>query len=153
GADIIETDTFNATAVSLADYGLQDSVYEINRAAAAIAAKAAREVTARDPGRPRFVGGSIGPTNRTASISPDVNRPGFRSIDFDALASAYEEQVRGLMDGGADILFAETGFDTLNLKAALFAIARRFEAAGRRLPVIASITITDASGRTLSGQT
>ncbi len=153
GADIIETNTFNATAVSLADYGLEGQAYAINRAAAEVAVRAAREMTRRTPGRPRFVAGSMGPTNRTASLSPDVNRPGFRAIDFDALAAAYYEQARGLVDGGVDILVPETGFDTLNLKAALFAISRCFDETGRRLPVIASITITDASGRTLSGQT
>ncbi|HEV8434697.1 MAG TPA: homocysteine S-methyltransferase family protein, partial [Thermoanaerobaculia bacterium] len=151
GADIIETNTFNAQAISLADYDLQPFVYDINLAAARLARKAAD--AASTPDRPRFVAGSIGPTNRTASLSPDVNNPAFRAVDFDDIASAYYEQVRGLVDGGADILMPETTFDTLNLKAALFAIEKYFDDHKLRLPVIASITITDASGRTLSGQT
>ena len=150
GADIIETNTFNAQAISLADYGLEPYVYDINLAAAQIARKAA---DAYSHDRPRFVAGSIGPTNRTASLSPDVNNPAFRGVKFDQLVDAYYEQVRGLVDGGADILLPETTFDTLNLKAALFAIEKFFDEGGRRVPVMASITITDASGRTLSGQT
>jgi 5-methyltetrahydrofolate--homocysteine methyltransferase len=151
GADIIETNTFNAQAISLADYDLQPFAYDINLAAARLARKACDAVST--PERPRFVAGSIGPTNRTASLSPDVNNPAFRAVDFDDIASAYYEQVRGLVDGGADILMPETTFDTLNLKAALFAIEKYFDDHKLRLPIIASITITDASGRTLSGQT
>jgi 5-methyltetrahydrofolate--homocysteine methyltransferase len=151
GADIIETNTFNAQAISFADYDLQPFVYEINKAAAEICRRAADDFST--PGRPRFVAGSMGPTNRTASLSPDVNRPGFRGVSFDELVDAYYEQTRGLVDGGVDILLPETTFDTLNLKAALFAIEKYFADTGITLPVIASITITDASGRTLSGQT
>jgi 5-methyltetrahydrofolate--homocysteine methyltransferase len=151
GADIVETNTFNAQSISLADYGLESHVYEINHAAASIARRACDAHST--PGRPRFVAGSLGPTNRTASLSPDVNSPSFRATSFDELVSAYYEQIRGLVDGGSDILMPETTFDTLNLKAALFAIETYFEQTGVRLPIIASITITDASGRTLSGQT
>jgi 5-methyltetrahydrofolate--homocysteine methyltransferase len=151
GADIIETNTFNAQAISLADYDLQPYVYEINKACAEICRRAADEFST--PDKPRFVAGSMGPTNRTASLSPDVNRPGFRGTSFDELMEAYYEQVRGLVDGGVDILMPETTFDTLNVKAALFAIEKYFADTGITLPVIASITITDASGRTLSGQT
>src|SRR5262245_25428134 len=153
GADILETNTFNAQAVSLADYGLQPLAYEINRAAAEIAVHAAREATAAHPGKPRFVAGSLGPTNRTASLSPDVENPAFRAITFRELKDAYKEQARGLLDGGVDLLLPETTFDTLNLKAALFAIQELFEERGSAVPVIASLTITDQSGRTLSGQT
>jgi 5-methyltetrahydrofolate--homocysteine methyltransferase len=152
GADIIESNSFNATSIALADYGLSDLAYEINRSAAEIARRATAKAAA-ERGAPCFVAGSIGPTNRTASLSPDVNRPGFRAVSFDDLANAYEEQARGLIDGGADLLLVETVFDTLNAKAALFAIDRLFDAIGRRLPVMISGTITDASGRTLSGQT
>ncbi|HEX8252360.1 MAG TPA: methionine synthase [Thermoanaerobaculia bacterium] len=151
GSDIIETNTFNAQAISFADYDLQPYVYEINKAAAEICRKAADDFST--PEKPRFVAGSMGPTNRTASLSPDVNRPGFRGVTFDELVDAYYEQVRGLVDGGVDILMPETTFDTLNLKAALFAIEKYFEDSGITLPIIASLTITDASGRTLSGQT
>jgi 5-methyltetrahydrofolate--homocysteine methyltransferase len=151
GADIIETNTFNAQAISFADYDLQPYVYEINKACAEICRKAADDYST--PDKPRFVAGSMGPTNRTASLSPDVNRPGFRGVSFDELVEAYYEQVRGLVDGGVDILLPETTFDTLNIKAALFAIEKYFADTGITLPVIASITITDASGRTLSGQT
>ncbi len=151
GADIIETNTFNAQAISFADYGLEPWVYDVNVAAATLARRAADAHSA--PGRPRFVAGSLGPTNRTASLSPDVNNPAFRAVTFGQLVDAYYEQVRGLVDGGADILMPETTFDTLNLKAALFAIEKYFADTGTTLPVIASITITDASGRTLSGQT
>lgn len=153
GADIISTDTFNASAVSMADYGLEAYVYEMNRAAAALARKVADGYTLRNPSKPRFVAGSIGPTNRTASISPDVNNPGYRAVTFDNLRASYAEQVRGLLDGGADVLLIETIFDTLNAKAALFAIEEIFAERGRRIPVMVSGTITDASGRTLSGQT
>ena len=153
GADIIETNTFNGTAISLADYDMSDLAYEINLAAATIARRAVEEFSQTQPGKPRFVAGAIGPTNRTASISPDVNNPGYRAVTFDQLRDAYYDQARGLMDGGADILLVETIFDTLNAKAALFAIETLFEERGKRLPVMVSGTITDASGRTLSGQT
>jgi len=153
GADIIETNTFNATSVSMADYQLEPLVEEINRAAARLAREAADAMTARDPARPRFVAGVLGPTGRTCSISPDVNNPGFRNITFDELATAYSEAVHGLVEGGVDLLLVETVFDTLNAKAALFAIERYFNEQGMRLPVMISGTITDASGRTLSGQT
>jgi 5-methyltetrahydrofolate--homocysteine methyltransferase len=153
GADVIETNTFNAQAVSLADYGLEGFAYEINKAAAEIAVRAAKAAALRDPDKPRFVAGALGPTNRTASLSPDVENPAFRAIDFHALVAAYYDQARGLVDGGVDLLLPETTFDTLNLKAALFAIQQLFEERGRRIPVIASLTITDQSGRTLSGQT
>src|SRR5205085_2667562 len=146
-----ETNTFNAQAISLADYDLIEYAYDINLAAARLARKAVDAVST--PDRPRFVAGALGPTNRTASLSPDVNRAAFRSVTFDELVDAYYEEVRGLVDGGADILMPETTFDTLNLKAALFAIEKYFADTGITLPVIASITITDASGRTLSGQT
>ena len=151
GSDIIETNTFNAQAISFADYDLQPFVYEINKAAAEICRRAADAFST--PEKPRFVAGSMGPTNRTASLSPDVNNPGLRGVTFDELVDAYYEQARGLVDGGVDILMPETTFDTLNLKAALFAIEKYFADTGITLPVIASITITDASGRTLSGQT
>ena len=153
GADIIETNTFTATSISLADYGLQEHAHALNKAAAEVARRAADAVTGKDPSRPRFVAGSIGPTNRTASLSPDVNRPGFRAVSFEDLEHAYHDQARGLLEGGVDLLLPETTFDTLNLKAALFAIARCFDELQTRVPVLASLTITDASGRTLSGQT
>src|SRR5436309_7375250 len=153
GADIIETNTFNSTAISLADYHLEHVVYDLNVAGARVAREAVEKVTAADPTRPRLVAGAIGPTNRTASMSPDVNNPAFRAVTYDELVVAYTEQVRGLMDGGVDLLLCETVFDTLNLKAALFAIDQYFEAKGRRVPVMVSVTITDRSGRTLSGQT
>ena len=151
GSDIIETNTFNAQAISFADYDLEPYVYEINKAAAEICRRAADDFST--PEKPRFVAGSMGPTNRTSSLSPDVNNPGFRGVTFDELVDAYYEQTRGLVDGGVDLLMPETTFDTLNLKAALFAIQKYFADTGITLPVIASITITDASGRTLSGQT
>ena len=153
GADLIETNTFNATAISQADYQLEAIVYELNVAGAKLAREACDEYTAKDPSKPRFVAGVLGPTSRTASISPDVNDPGYRNVSFDQLVDAYSEAIRGLTDGGADILLVETIFDTLNAKAALFAIERYFEQVGRRWPVMISGTITDASGRTLSGQT
>jgi 5-methyltetrahydrofolate--homocysteine methyltransferase len=153
GADIVETNTFNSTSVSMAEYGLESEVYAINRASAELARRAADDFTACNPEKPRFVAGSIGPTSRTASLSPDVNNPGFRAISFDELANAYREQVEGLYDGGADLLMPETTFDTLNLKACLFAISQFFDERGIELPVMVSVTITDASGRTLSGQT
>ena len=153
GADIAETNTFSATSVAQADYHLEHIVYDLNVAAARLARAAADKYTALTPDKPRFVAGSIGPTNRTASISPDVNDPGYRAITFDELVEAYTEQVRGLIDGGADILLVETIFDTLNAKAALFAIDQYCEKIGRRMPVMVSGTITDQSGRTLTGQT
>jgi 5-methyltetrahydrofolate--homocysteine methyltransferase len=153
GADLVETNTFNATRIAQADYGLESRVREINRAAAAIARERADAWTARTPDRPRFVAGALGPTNRTASISPDVNDPGARNVTWDELVEAYREAAEGLIEGGADLLLVETIFDTLNAKAALFAIELAFDAAGGRLPLIVSGTITDASGRTLSGQT
>ena len=151
GADIIETNTFNAQAISFADYGLEPFVYEINVAAAKLARRAADDY--ETPDRPRFVAGAMGPTNRTASLSPDVNNPAFRGVTFDELVDAYYEQARGLVDGGVDILLPETTFDTLNLKAAIFAVEKLFHERGIRLPLMLSVTITDASGRTLSGQT
>jgi 5-methyltetrahydrofolate--homocysteine methyltransferase len=153
GADIIETNTFSGTSIAQADYHLEHVVYELNFQSARIAREVADEFTTRDPGKPRFVAGAMGPTNKTASLSPDVNNPGFRAITFDELAKAFKEQARGLIDGGADILLLETIIDTLNVKAALFAIQELFDELGRKLPVMVSGTITDASGRTLSGQT
>ena len=153
GADLVETNTFNSTSISLADYRLQHLVRELNRESARLARAECDAVEALNPARPRFVVGVLGPTSRTASLSPDVNRPGFRAVSFDDLAAAYRESARGLVEGGADILMVETVFDTLNAKAALFAIGDVFEESGGRLPVIVSGTITDASGRTLSGQT
>jgi 5-methyltetrahydrofolate--homocysteine methyltransferase len=153
GADLIETNTFNAQRISLADYGMEELAYELNLAAAKLAREAADEWTARTPEQPRFVAGALGPTNRTASISPDVNDPAARNVSFDELVAAYLEQARGLTDGGADLLLIETIFDTLNAKAAIFACQTLFEDRGREWPIIISGTITDASGRTLSGQT
>ncbi|MCC7519067.1 MAG: methionine synthase [Verrucomicrobiae bacterium] len=153
GADMIETNTFNANRISMTDYRLEDEVRRINLAAAAAARRAVAAATAADPSRPRFVAGALGPTNRTASMSPDVNDPGKRLVTFDDLVAAYEEQALALIEGGVDLLLPETTFDTLNLKAALFALENAFAKSGKRLPVIASVTITDASGRTLSGQT
>src|SRR5262245_41877375 len=153
GADIIETNTFNSNAISMADYGLESLAYDLNLAAAKVARRAAEAVTASDASRPRFVAGAIGPANKMSSFSPDVNDPAFRAVTFDQLVMVYYDQVRGLMDGNVDLLLAETTFDTLNLKAALFAIDRYFEEHGRRVPVMASVTIVEKSGRTLSGQT
>lgn len=153
GADLIETNTFNAQRISMADYGMEELAYEMNVAAARLARTAADEVAAEDPARPRWVMGALGPTNRTASISPDVNDPGKRNVTFTELVDAYLEQARGLVDGGVDVLLVETIFDTLNAKAAIFALETLFEEHGRRWPVIISGTITDASGRTLTGQT
>ena len=153
GADLVETNTFNSTSVSLADYGMQELVHELNREGARLAREACTAAEAADPARPRFVIGVLGPTSRTASLSPDVNRPGYRATSFDELAAAYREAATGLVEGGADVLMVETIFDTLNAKAALFAIDDVFAALGCRLPVMISGTITDASGRTLSGQT
>ncbi len=153
GCDIIETNTFNATTIAMADYNMQSLAYEINFESAKIAKQAAEEATLQTPDKPRFVAGTLGPTNRTASMSPDVNAPAFRNTSFDALVEAYSEAVKGLVDGGADILLIETVFDTLNAKAAIFAIDSYFQTHGIELPVMISGTITDASGRTLSGQT
>ena len=149
GADIIETNTFSGTTIAQADYHLEDAVYDINFQGARLARKAADLFT----DKPRFVAGSIGPTNRTASISPDVNNPGFRAVSFDDLKTAYKEQIEALMDGGVDVLLIETVFDTLNAKAALFAANEVFESRKIALPIMISGTITDRSGRTLSGQT
>jgi 5-methyltetrahydrofolate--homocysteine methyltransferase len=153
GADIVETNTFSATRIAQADYRMQDQAREINASAARIARTSADRWTARTPERPRFVAGALGPTNRTASISPEVNDPGARNVTYDELSAAYSEATDGLIDGGADLLLVETVFDTLNAKAALFAIEDAFDRRGARLPIIVSGTITDASGRTLSGQT
>ncbi len=153
GADIVETNTFNSTSISQADYRASGLVAEINTAAAAIALRAARAAEAASPGRRCLVAGAIGPTSRTLSLSPDVNRPDFRAVTWDELVAAYGEQARALVEGGVDALLVETIFDTLNAKAALFAIEDLFDALGRRVPVMVSVTITDASGRTLSGQT
>ena len=152
GADLVETNTFNSTSISLADYGLQHLVRELNREGAALAKAACDAAQARDPGQPRFVIGVLGPTSRTASLSPDVNRPGFRATSFDELAEAYREATRGLLEGGTDLLMVETVFDTLNAKAALFAIDDVFAEFGARVPVTISGTITDASGRTCPGR-
>jgi 5-methyltetrahydrofolate--homocysteine methyltransferase len=153
GADIVETNTFAATSIAQADYDLQDLAYELNKESAAIARKACDDRMAQEPDRPRFVAGALGPTNKTISLSPDVNDPSYRASTFDELMEAYYEAVSGLVDGGADILLAETSFDTLNLKAAIFAIEKYFDDKQLKLPVMLSVTITDASGRTLSGQT
>ena len=153
GADIIETNTFSGTTIGMADYHLEDWVYELNFESAKIAKAVADEFTAKNPSKPRFVAGSIGPTNRTASMSPDVNDPGFRAVNFDDLRLAYKQQVEALIDGGCDLLLVETIFDTLNAKAALFAIEEVKEERHLDIPIMVSGTITDASGRTLSGQT
>lgn len=153
GADIVSTNTFSSTRVGMADYGMEALVGELNTAAARLARREADAMNARTPDKPRFVAGSIGPTNKTASMSPDVNDPGYRAITFEALKADYREQVDALLDGGVDILLLETVFDTLNAKAALFAIEEAKEARGLDTPVMVSGTITDASGRTLSGQT
>jgi 5-methyltetrahydrofolate--homocysteine methyltransferase len=153
GADIVETNTFNAQAISQADYGLEDIAYEMNVAAAKLAREAADAWTKKTPDRPRFVAGAIGPTNRTASISPDVNNPGFRNVGFDELVEAYATQTRGLIDGGVDTILIETVFDTLNAKAAGYAVEQVFDETGVTLPIMISGTITDLSGRNLSGQT
>lgn len=153
GADLIETNTFNSTSVSLADYRLTHLVRELNREGARLARAACDAAEARTPDKPRFVVGVLGPTSKTASLSPDVNQPGYRATSFDELRNAYREAAEGLIEGGADILMVETVFDTLNAKAAVFSIEEAFDALGARLPVMISGTITDASGRTLSGQT
>lgn len=153
GADIIETNTFSGTTIGMADYHLEDIVYELNFQSAKIAREVADEFTAKNPNKPRYVAGSIGPTNRTASMSPDVNDPGYRAVTFDDLRIAYKQQVEALIDGGCDVLLVETIFDTLNAKAALFAIEEVKEEKNIDIPIMVSGTITDASGRTLSGQT
>lgn len=153
GADIVETNTFSSTTIAQADYHLEDWVYELNFESARLAKEAAEEMTARTPDKPRFVAGSIGPTNRTASLSPDVNDPGYRAVTFEDLKVAYKQQGEALLDGGADILLIETVFDTLNAKAALFACKEIMDDREIEIPIMVSGTITDASGRTLSGQT
>lgn len=151
GADIIETNTFNAQTISMADYHMEELVWEINVEGARVAKKAAAAFST--PDKPRYVAGAIGPTNRTLSLSPDVNRPAYRNITFDELATAYQQQAEALLEGGVDVLLIETVFDTLNAKAALYAVQEAFEQRGQQVPVMVSGTITDASGRTLSGQT
>jgi 5-methyltetrahydrofolate--homocysteine methyltransferase len=153
GADIIETNTFSGTTIAQADYRLEDAVYDINYYSALIAREVADEFTKKDPSKPRFVAGAMGPTNRVASLSPDVNNPGYRNITFDQLKVAFKEQAAALVKGGADLLLIETITDTLNAKAALFAVQELFDEIGRELPIMISGTITDASGRTLTGQT
>lgn len=153
GADIIETNTFNSTAISQSDYGTGTLIFELNHVAAQLARRLADAATVRTPGKPRFVAGILGPTSRTASLSPDVNDPGFRNVRFDELRATYADAIRGLLEGGADLLMVETVFDTLNCKAALVAIEEQFDRTGARVPVMISATITDLSGRTLSGQT
>ncbi|MDY0781627.1 homocysteine S-methyltransferase family protein [Tenacibaculum sp. IB213877] len=153
GADIVETNTFSGTTIAMADYQMENLVYELNYQSAKIAKEVADEFTKKEPHKPRFVAGSIGPTNRTASMSPDVNDPGYRAITYNDLRIAYKQQAEALLDGGADILLVETVFDTLNAKAALFAIEEIKEERNLNVPVMVSGTITDASGRTLSGQT
>lgn len=152
GADIVETNTFSSTVIAQADYAMENKVFDLNREGARIARAAMDRATAED-GKPRFVAGAVGPTNRTASISPDVNNPGFRAVTFDDLRIAYGQQIRGLIAGGADLILIETIFDTLNAKAAIFAASEAFSEHGEALPLMISGTITDASGRTLSGQT
>ncbi|MFS4449106.1 homocysteine S-methyltransferase family protein [Maribacter sp. 2307UL18-2] len=153
GADIIETNTFSGTTIAMADYHMEDLVYELNYESARIAKKVADEFTRKEPHKPRFVAGSMGPTNKTASMSPDVNDPGYRAVSFDELRIAYKQQAEALLDGGSDLLLLETIFDTLNAKAALFAIEEIKEERKIDIPIMVSGTITDASGRTLSGQT
>ncbi len=153
GADIVSTNTFNANRISQADYGMEALAYELNYRAAEVVREAADQIAEEDPSRRIYVAGALGPTNRTASISPDVNDPGFRNVTFDQLVETYDEALHGLIDGGADLIMVETIFDTLNAKAAIYAILRYFDEVGRRWPVMISGTITDASGRTLSGQT
>ncbi|MCA0921422.1 homocysteine S-methyltransferase family protein [Pseudooceanicola nanhaiensis] len=152
GADILETNTFSSTTIAQADYGLEAAVHDLNVAGAQVARRAAQRAEAED-GRPRYVAGAVGPTNRTASISPDVNDPGYRAVTFDDLRIAYGQQIDGLIEGGSDLILIETIFDTLNAKAAIFAALESFAKLGKRLPIMISGTITDASGRTLSGQT
>ena len=152
GADIIETNTFNSTSIALADYGMESLAYELSLTNAKLA-KSAAEAVMINSDRKCFVAGALGPTNRTASISPDVNNPAFRAVTYDQLVESYYEQAKGLVDGGADVLLVETVFDSLNSRAALFALESLFDSLGKRLPVMLSFTITDQSGRTLSGQT
>ena len=153
GADIIETNTFNAQRISMADYHVGDYCREINLAAVRIARELADEYTAKNPAKPRFVAGSVGPTNKTCSMSPDVNNPAFRAITFDELALAYQEQVEALLEGGVDALLIETIFDSLNAKAAIYAATEAMEKVGREVPLMLSVTVSDSGGRTLSGQT
>jgi len=153
GADIVETNTFSATSIAQAEHQCEHLVREMNLASARLAREACDAFTAKDPSKPRFVAGALGPTNKTASLSPDVNDPGFRAVHFDDLVTAYKEQVEALLEGGCDLLLVETIFDTLNAKAAFYAIEEVFDQVGRRVPLMCSVTITDASGRTLSGQT
>jgi 5-methyltetrahydrofolate--homocysteine methyltransferase len=153
GADIIETNTFSGTSIAQADYHLEHIIYDLNYQSAKIAREVADEFTQKEPNKPRFVAGAMGPTNKTASLSPDVNNPGYRAITFDELVKAFKEQAKGLIDGGSDVLLLETIIDTLNVKAALFGIQELFDEIGKTLPIMVSGTITDASGRTLSGQT
>lgn len=153
GADIIETNTFSGTSIAQADYHLEHIIYDLNFQAAKIAREVADEFTKKEPHKPRFVAGAMGPTNKTASLSPDVNNPGYRAITFDELVVAFKEQAKGLIEGGSDVLLLETIIDTLNVKAALFGIQELFDEMGKTLPIMVSGTITDASGRTLSGQT
>ncbi|MCW3111523.1 MAG: 5-methyltetrahydrofolate--homocysteine methyltransferase [Segetibacter sp.] len=154
GADIIETNTFSSTVIAQADYDMQSLAYELNVASAKCARAAADEYTAKDPSKPRYVAGAIGPLNKTLSLSPDVNNPGYRAVTFDEVATAYTEQIKGLIEGGVDVLLIETIFDTLNAKAAIYAAKKHFRQTGTpELPIMISGTITDASGRTLSGQT
>src|SRR6187402_615974 len=152
GADIAETNTFSGTTIAQADYHLEDAVYDLNYQSAKIAKEVADEFTKREPNKPRFVAGAMGPTNKTASLSPDVNNPGYRAINFDQLKEAFKQQAKALIEGGVDLLLLETIIDTLNVKAALFAIMELFEETGNKIPVMVSATITDASGRTLTGQ-
>ena len=153
GADIVETNTFSGTSIAQTDYGLQDAAYDINKKSAEVARRVANRFTKEQPDKPRFVAGAFGPTNKTASLSPDVNDPGYRAVTFDELKEAYLEQARGLFDGGVDLFLIETIFDTLNAKAALLAASELMEEKGVKVPMMISGTITDASGRTLSGQT
>jgi 5-methyltetrahydrofolate--homocysteine methyltransferase len=153
GADIAETNTFSGTTIAQADYHLEDAVYDLNYQSAKIAREVADEFTKKNPDKPRFVAGAMGPTNKTASLSPDVNNPGYRAITFDELKVAFKQQAKALIDGGVDVLLLETIIDTLNVKAALFAIQELFDEIGKEIPIMVSGTITDASGRTLSGQT
>ena len=153
GADIIETNTFNAQRISMADYHVQDYCREINLAGAKLARELADEYTRKNPGKPRFVAGSVGPTNKTCSMSPDVNNPAFRAVTFDELVEAYQEQMEALLEGGVDALLIETIFDTLNAKAAIYAAMESVKTQGREVPLMLSITVSDTGGRTLSGQT
>tara|TARA_R110000868_G_scaffold37111_5_gene131396 strand:- start:20399 stop:21403 length:1005 start_codon:yes stop_codon:yes gene_type:complete len=153
GADIVETNTFSGTTIAQADYHMEEAVYDINFESAKLARQACDKFTHQNPHKPRFVAGAMGPTNKTASMSPNVSDPGYRAVTFDELATAYKEQARGLIEGGSDVLLIETVFDTLNAKAAIFGVLELYEEIGKELPIMISGTITDASGRTLSGQT